>query len=64
MTPKCLVLVNGVPKGFFSCGRGLRQGDPLSPYLFIMVFEVLGRNIQKNLEAKLLKGFKAASSLP
>lgn len=62
-TPMYFVLVDGVPQGFFSYGHGLRQGDPLSPYLFIIVAEVLGRNIQKIVDSEALNGVKVASSL-
>ena len=41
------MLINGTPLGFFRSSRGLRQWDPFSPYLFVIVMEAFNRMIEK-----------------
>lgn len=40
------ILVNGCPGPWISVKRGLRQGDPLSPFLFLIVADVLQQLIK------------------
>ena len=41
------ILVNGEPRGLIHLSKGLRQGDPLSPYLFLLCVEGLHSLIQQ-----------------
>lgn len=47
-TSRSAVMVNGVPEPWITCKRGLRQGDTLSPYLFLLVANVLQHLIKRN----------------
>ena len=51
------VLVNGFLVGFFGSSKGLRQGDTLSPLLFLLIMEVLSRILKKTEEGGLIQGF-------
>ncbi|RVW90110.1 Transposon TX1 uncharacterized 149 kDa protein [Vitis vinifera] len=51
------VLINGTSSGFFKSSRGLRQGDPLSPYLFVIVMEALSCLLKRAKEGGFLSGW-------
>ncbi|MCI72600.1 LINE-1 reverse transcriptase like, partial [Trifolium medium] len=57
------VLVNGSPTEDFAVGKGLRQGDPLSPFLFLIVAEGLTRLMQKAIDNGNYHGFKVRDDL-
>ena len=57
-TPNLSILLNGIPSQPFNISRGLRQGDPLSPFLFILVAEGLGRLIKAYLREGQVQGLK------
>ena len=52
------VLVNGSPSGFFQSSKGLRQSDPLSPYLFILPMEALSLILMKAKEEGFINSFQ------
>lgn len=49
-TPTFSVCLNGNTSGFFKSTKGLRQGDPLSPYLFVLAIEVFSRLLHSRFE--------------
>ncbi|XP_055818647.1 uncharacterized protein LOC129887548 [Solanum dulcamara] len=51
------VIVNGGRHGFFDSTRGLKQGDPLSPALFVIGAEVLSRMLNNLHQHYLYRGF-------
>jgi hypothetical protein len=58
------ILLNMSPFGLFSPDRGLRQGDPLSPFLFILGYEVFSRLMFKDERNGCLKGLRIAKNCP
>ena len=52
------VIVNGTLTDFFSTCRDLRQGEKLSPYLFVLIVEVFSGLIARVEEKGFIRGFK------
>ncbi|GLT51328.1 hypothetical protein SLA2020_247510 [Shorea laevis] len=55
-TARISVLINGSPTEEFKMGKGLRQGDPLSPFLFLMIAEGLNGLVQKAVTEGMFRG--------
>ncbi|GJZ03371.1 RNA-directed DNA polymerase, eukaryota [Tanacetum coccineum] len=60
---KASVLVNGSPSNEFSFHCGLKQGDPLAPYLFILVMESLHMSFSRVVEGGYFKGINLSRHL-
>ena len=58
------ILVNGGQLENFKSSRGIRQGDPLSPYLFILCMEYLSHKILEVCDNNSWKAIKASRSGP
>ena len=58
------VLFNGEKTEFFQPSRGIRQGDPLSPYLFLLASEGLSCLLQHRGNSGRLEGLTVANSVP
>lgn len=58
------ILINVLPKGFFPASRGLRQGDPLSPFLFVIIVEALSRMFSAAAMANMIEGFRSSINAP
>lgn len=52
------IFINGSPSSTFSPSIGIRQGDPLSPFLFTLMAEELGRSIKAAVETSRIAGLK------
>jgi hypothetical protein len=57
------ILINGEATDFFKSGRGIRQGFPLSPLLFILVMEGLSLLLKDNQSKGKLSGIKVSRTI-
>ncbi|XP_010468701.1 PREDICTED: uncharacterized protein LOC104748809 [Camelina sativa] len=58
------VLINGTPYGKVLPSCGIRQGDPLSPYLFILCADILSHLINSQVASGHLQGIKIGNGVP
>ncbi|KAL4032276.1 hypothetical protein IC575_005346 [Cucumis melo] len=56
------VIVNGRPQGRIKANRGLRQGDPLSPFLFVIAMDYLSRLLSHLESSGAIKGVSLNSN--
>nr|GEW91461.1 RNA-directed DNA polymerase, eukaryota [Tanacetum cinerariifolium] len=57
------ILVNGIPTEEFQFCKGLKQCDPLSPFLFILIMESLHLSFQRVVDSGMFKGLNLSNSM-
>ncbi|GKC95436.1 RNA-directed DNA polymerase, eukaryota [Tanacetum coccineum] len=60
---KASILINGSPSNEFYCYRGLKQGDPLASYLFILIMESLHLSFSRVVDQGFFKGIQLPGQL-
>nr|GFB77691.1 RNA-directed DNA polymerase, eukaryota [Tanacetum cinerariifolium] len=60
---KASILVNGSPTPEFHFHRGLKQGDPLAPFLFLLIMESLHLSFSRAVKAGIFTGFRVDHSI-
>ncbi|GKB49944.1 RNA-directed DNA polymerase, eukaryota, reverse transcriptase zinc-binding domain protein [Tanacetum coccineum] len=63
ISSKGSILVNGSPTMEFQFHKGLKQGDPLSPFLFILIMESLHISVNRVVEAGLFRGVQVGNAI-
>ena len=58
------VLLNWAPRGFIKPTRGIRQGDPISPFLFILCTEALVANLKDAERNGRIQGLQISHASP
>ena len=63
-SPTFSIIINGQPFARFKGDRGIRQGCPLSPYLFVLAINELSIALQEAMSANFLAGIKLGPNCP
>jgi len=59
-----LVLLNGIPGKQFLCKKGVRQGDPLSPLIFVIVADILQSTLNEEMHNSIISSPLRHTSSP
>ncbi|KAL0559838.1 hypothetical protein IC582_000218 [Cucumis melo] len=57
------ILINGRPRGRIKPSRGIRQGDPLSPFIFVLAMDYLSRLLNNLADKRKINGVNFSPSL-